>query len=85
MLLNGDHDTRENLEEHHAIPGTANRRISERYGLKVHLCRQHHREGPMAVHNNIEHMRLLRRKAQEAFEKTRSHKEWMEYFGKNYL
>ena len=85
MLLNGDYDTREGLQEHHAIPGTANRKLSERYGLKVYLCRQHHTDGPEAVHNNAVHMRLVKKKAQEAFEEIHSRKEWMEAFGKNYL
>lgn len=30
-------------EEHHIFGGTANRRISEKYGLKVQLCIEHHR------------------------------------------
>ena len=85
MFLNGDYDTRENLQEHHAIPGTANRRLSERYGLKVYLCRQHHTDGPEAVHNNADYMDLIQKKAQMAFEKTHSRKEWMEAFGKNYI
>ena len=32
-----------NLEEHHCLYGTANRRIAERFGLKVWLCSEHHR------------------------------------------
>ncbi len=84
-LLNGDYGARDNLQEHHAIPGTANRRLSERYGLKVYLCLEHHTAGPMAVHNNQEVMGLVKRKAQEVFEKAHSHEEWMAAFGKNYL
>ena len=38
MLLRDDYNAREDLQEHHAMPGTANRRLSERYGLKVYLC-----------------------------------------------
>ena len=30
------------LEEHHIFAGVANRRISEKYGLKVWLCHEHH-------------------------------------------
>ena len=33
---------RARLEEHHIFAGTANRRISEKYGLKVWLCHRHH-------------------------------------------
>lgn len=32
-----------NLEEHHIFFGTANRKLSEKDGLKVWLCSYHHR------------------------------------------
>lgn len=85
MLLNGDYAVRTGLQEHHAMPGTANRRLSEKYGLKVYLCIQHHTAGAEAVHNNAGNLRLVQRKAQEAFEGRYSHGEWMEAFGRNYL
>ena len=85
LLLNGDGSTRGNLQEHHVMSGTANRKLSERYGLKVYLCLRHHTAGVMAVHNNAFLQNLLRRKAQEAFEKKYSHEKWMEVFGRNYL
>lgn len=85
MLLNNDYDTRTGLHEHHVIPGTAGRQLSERYGLKVYLCLQHHTAGPMAVHGNTELQRLLQNKAQAVFEKEYSHEKWMEVFGKNYM
>lgn len=31
-------------EVHHCIPGTANRKKSDKYGLTINLCRKHHRE-----------------------------------------
>lgn len=40
------------LEEHHIIYGTANRRNSEQYGLKVNLCYNCHR-GTYGVHRQI--------------------------------
>ncbi|MCM1112169.1 MAG: hypothetical protein NC399_02825 [Muribaculum sp.] len=84
MLLNKDH-ARRTTQEHHVIFGTAGRRLSERYGLKVYLCLQHHEIGPMAVHNNHELARLLQRKAQEAFEQIHTHEEWMRIFGRSYF
>ncbi len=84
VLQNQDYALRTDLEEHHVMPGTANRRLSERYGLKVYLCRQHHREGPGAVHNNIQQQCFLQKKAQEAFETRHSHAEWMRIFGRDY-
>lgn len=85
MLLHGDRRRRTGLQEHHAIPGTANKKLSERYGLKVYLCLWHHTAGPEAVHNDAATMRLVQRKAQEAFEAAYSHEEWMRVFGRNYI
>lgn len=39
------------VEEHHIMYGTANRKLSEKYGLKVWLCHEHHR-GNTGVHFN---------------------------------
>ena len=85
MRLNGDHGRRTGLQEHHALPGTANRRLSEKYGLKVYLCLQHHTAGPEAVHTNAANRMLVAREAQRAFEKRGSHERWMEIFGRNYI
>lgn len=85
MLLRDDFSARVDLQEHHAMPGTANRRLSERYGLKVYLCLEHHLVGPEAVHNNKRLLRLLQANAQMAFERKHSHEKWMEVFGRNYI
>lgn len=85
ILLNHDYQKRSSLQEHHAIYGTASRKLAEKWGLKVYLCLQHHTVGPQAVHNNHENARLLQKKAQEAFEKQYSHQMWMQVFGRNYL
>lgn len=47
MALEGD-----SLEKHHVMFGTADRDISERYGLTVWLCHTHHRTGMVSVHMN---------------------------------
>lgn len=85
MLLNGDYDRRTGLQEHHVMSGTADRKLSERYGLKVYLCVRHHTEGQDAVHRNKALRRLLQREAQRAFEKEYSPEKWMEVFGRNFL
>lgn len=84
MLLNQDYDRR-TTQEHHVIFGTANRRLSEKYGLKVYLCMEHHETGKMSVHRNHEVARILQKRAQETFEKTHSHAEWMSIFQRNYI
>ena len=73
------------LESHHIMHGTANRKISEHYGLKVWLCPEHHRLGKDAVHKCRETDLKLIRIGQKTFEDAFSHEEWMNLFMKNYL
>lgn len=56
-------------EEHHVMHGTANRKLSEHYGLKVYLCPYHHRNGPQAAHRCRQTDILLKQTAQRAFER----------------
>ena len=84
MKLNCDYGPKLYTEEHHAIFGTAQKTLSEKYGLKVYLCLQHHREGPQAVHNNYKNARLIQAEAQEAFEKHFPELNFRDIFGKNY-
>lgn len=72
------------LELHHVMSGTANRKLSERYGLVVFLCRDHH-TGRIGVHQDIFLKNRLERDAQRAFEMEYGHARWMQVFRKNYL
>lgn len=74
-----------NLQDHHILFGTANRKQSEKYGLKVWLCREHH-TGSRGVHFN-KHLDLhLKKLAQEHFEgKIGARNEFIRVFGRNYL
>lgn len=73
------------LEEHH-IFGGANRKNSERYGLKVHLNHWWHNEPPDGVHHNAENMERLHKVGQEAFERVHgSRGDFIRIFGRNYL
>ena len=72
------------LELHHIMHGTANRRWSTRLGLVCWLCRTHH-TGKFGVHSDPILNRTLQAEAQAAFEKTHTHQEWMNIFRKNYL
>lgn len=82
-LLNGD-DFPKQTQEHHVCFGTANRRLSEKYGLKVYLCLRHHEIGPEAVHNNHENARILQREAQKTFEANFPELSFIETFGRSY-
>lgn len=72
------------IEEHHCFGGP-NRKLSEKYGLKVYLCPEHHRTGPDAVHQNSDYMQILHEAAQKAFEERYPDKSFREIFGKNYI
>lgn len=85
ILLEDNWATYSYLEEHHIFFSKHLRALSEKYGLKVYLCLKHHRNGPLAVHNNQKYRRLLEKKGQQAFEAKYSHREFMEVFGENYL
>lgn len=74
------------LEEHHCFGG-ANRKLAEKYGLKVYLCHWCHNEPPNGVHHNKAMRLRLQHIAQE---KAMEHYEWTEddfrqIFGKSYL
>ena len=72
------------LDEHH-VYGGANRKLSERYGLKVYLCHDTcHLHG---VHKNAELNQSLKARVQKM---AMQHYNWTEddfrrIFGKNYL
>lgn len=73
------------LHEHHVFPGTAGRKKSEEYGLKVRLCPRHHEYSKEAVHENQENMRKLQRIAQEKMEQNMTREEFIQKFGRSVL
>lgn len=82
--LYGDR-SRKYTEYHHIMYGGGKRKDSERLGLTAYLCREHHKDGPAAVHNFRDTREYLCREAQRAFEKSHTREEWMETGFKNYL
>ncbi len=85
MLLHDDDSIKNNLHEHHVFSGWANRKLSERHGLKVYLCVQHHEIGREAVHQNAEINKMLQAYAQRAFERKFPEKDFRRIFGRNYI
>ena len=83
MLLHNDYSAKP-VQEHHVIFGRANRKLSEKYGLKVYLCIWHHTEGPEAVHKSAEIAKILKVLAQRTFRKVFPELDWLSIFGKNY-
>ena len=55
-----------NVEEHHILP-SSRRPISDREGLTIYLCRNHH-QGPMGVHQDKQLDKWLRADAQRRWE-----------------
>lgn len=72
------------LERHHVLGGTANRRLSEKHGLWVWLCHEHHTGKNGAQYDKALNLRL-KQEAQTAFEAIHSREAWMDIFKKNYL
>lgn len=70
-------------EIHHIFFGTSNRKMSDRYGLVVGLCYEHHR-GNSGVHFNRELDMRLKQMAQSRFNETYT-EDFMKIFGKSYL
>lgn len=73
-----------NLQRHHIFFGTANRRLSEKYGCWVWLTQEEH-TGKLGVHNDRSLDLYLKRKCQKRFEEIHGHEKFMTIFGRNYL
>ncbi len=72
------------LESHHIFGGVANRPLSEKYGLKVWLCRNHHTGKEFGVHFNKDCRKIVQEVGQWAFERKYPELNFTEVFGKNY-
>lgn len=69
-------------DTHHLIPGTANRRNSEKYGLTCYLCRECHRK----VHDDPDLMFFMKRIGQSIFEaESGTREDFIRIFGKSYF
>ena len=74
-----------NLHDHHIFFGTSNRKQSEKYGMKVWLCQEHH-TGRMGVHFDRDLDLRLKKLAQERFEAVYGDSDaFRGIFGKSYL
>ncbi|MGF0095028.1 hypothetical protein ACQRC6_01190 [Peptoniphilus sp. SGI.035] len=71
----------EYLEEHHLIPGIANRKLSDRYKLKINICRACHNN----IHNKKELLDWSKKRGQKLFERKHSREEFIKVFGRSYL
>lgn len=72
------------LHVHHVFGGR-NRKKSEKYGMKVYLCPDHHNMSEKGVHFDPLLDLSVKKYAQKIFEENHSHEEFMKEFGRNYL
>ena len=74
------------LDRHHCLHGTANRKLAEQDGLWVYLCKYHHTMSDKAVHFDKELDMTLKRTAQERWEEQfGDRKDFIKRYGKSYL
>lgn len=76
------------LHRHHCIYGSANRRLSDKYGFTVWLCSEHHTNGSDAVHRNPNGVLdiHLKQKCQRYYEMVFGTREdFIREFGRNWL
>ncbi len=72
------------LHKHHVF-GAANRKWSEKYGLWIWLCPEHHNMSDEGIHFNKPLDLQVKQIAQREFEDTHTHDDFMRIFGRNYL
>ena len=84
MLVDNKFCEHDYTEEHHVIFGDE-KWVSDAFGLRVNLCKRHHTQSPVAVHENQELAELLKRHAQQAFMEEYPHLRWQDFVEKNYL
>ena len=66
---------------HHVFMGTANRKVSEKWGMVVNLCYDCH----ALIHRDYVERCKLCRKYQAKFEREHGHDLFMAEFGRSYL
>lgn len=72
-------------EAHHIMHGTANRKVSEKYGLVVDLCHECH-QGTNGVHgkNGREKDLALKQRAERDFDRVHGERAFLMTFGRSY-
>ena len=74
------------VHKHHIFYGTANRKLSEKYGCWIWLCPVHHNMSNMGIHFDHQFDLQVKRECQERWEeKYGDRKQFIKVFGKSYL
>lgn len=78
--------SRQDIHKHHIFFGSANRKLSEKYGCWVYLCQYHHNGSNEGVHYNYGLDQLLKKTAQRRWEEIYgSREDFRKIFGRSYL
>ena len=77
--------TNQNIQIHHCLHGTANRKKADKYKLIIPLCIYHHTGSRYAVHQDAVLDLKIKQLAQKKFEEVYGHEKYMEVFGKSYI
>jgi hypothetical protein len=73
------------IDEHHIFFGVANRKVSEKHGLKLWLCHNRHHLGAEGPHMSKLVDLSLKGIAQREFEKNHTREEFIKEFGRSWL
>ena len=74
-----------NIHKHHIYYGTANRKLSEKYGCWIYLCAEHHNGSDMGIHFNKPMDEAIKKHCQRLFQEHYKDLDFIKIFGKNYL
>lgn len=75
-----------NLERHHIYFGSANRKLSDKYGCTCYLCTRHHRDSKVGVHCNRTLDLKLKQICQKKWENRYGGRDkFRDVFGKSYI
>ena len=74
-----------NLHKHHVFQGFGRRPLSEKYGLHMQLCANHHNFTDAGPHFNKEVDIKLKQNAQKIFTEHFPNLSFIKVFGKNYI
>lgn len=74
-----------NIHKHEIFYGTANRKLSIKYGLVISLCAKHHNMSNEGIHYNKKLDLKYKKIGQKKFEKIYPDLDFIKIFGRNYL
>jgi len=75
----------ENMVETHHVFFGPNRKLSEKYNMKIDLCHYHHQDHSQGIHHNKDFDICIKQIYQRKFIEHYPDLDFLKIFGKNYL